>query len=199
MLCGSRYRTDFKEVGHLGNGSFSKVRRRPLPALASPLAVRRRHSAAACVQAPKADLPPLPDGLDGQVLRVLGRLDGCEYAVKRTARRLQSEAARRASLREVQALAAAGPHAHLAGVPPPRIRPGGDAFGGALSAPLSVGATGGAALRRHCGATAQVRYHSAWLEADHLYIQLELCRGSLADLAAQQGAPFTEPMVAEAR
>ena len=151
------------------------------------------------MQAPKADLPPLPDGLDGQVLRVLGRLDGCEYAVKRTARRLQSEAARRASLREVQALAAAGPHAHLAGVPPPRIRPGGDAFGGALSAPLSVGATGGAALRRHCGATAQVRYHSAWLEADHLYIQLELCRGSLADLAAQQGAPFTEPMVAEAR
>ncbi|KAH7430207.1 hypothetical protein KP509_09G088500 [Ceratopteris richardii] len=71
------------------------------------------------------------------VFKVLKRLDGCLYAVKRSHNQLLQDSERRQALTEVQALAVLGLHEHI------------------------------------------VRYHTAWFENDHLYIQMELCDGTL--------------------
>ncbi|MED6206597.1 Mitosis inhibitor protein kinase wee1 [Stylosanthes scabra] len=49
------------------------------------------------------------------VFKVLKRIDGCLYAVKRSARQLRLETERRKALMEVQALAALGSHANIVG------------------------------------------------------------------------------------
>eukprot|EP00873_Tetraselmis_striata_P036344 jgi/Tetstr1/456608/TSEL_043311.t1 len=67
----SRYRADFKEMGLLGSGSFSKV------------------------------------------YRVKHRLDGCEYAVKRTAKELYTASEKTTAIQEIQALAAVGSHPNI--------------------------------------------------------------------------------------
>lgn len=78
-----------------------------------------------------------------KVFHVLHRLDGREYAIKRTIKKMADDSQFRRAIQEVQALAAVGEHANL------------------------------------------IRYYSAWVENDHLYIQLELCeQGSLADKLA---------------
>ncbi len=70
----------------------------------------------ACTSRYRADfkqLRALGRGNFSSVFEVRGRLDGCRYAVKRSARELHTAAQQRAALTEVQALAAAGPHPHL--------------------------------------------------------------------------------------
>lgn len=64
----SRFSEEFKDLGELGRGNYSKV------------------------------------------FKVQGRLDGCQYAVKRSIRQLESNADRRRAAREVQALAVASEH-----------------------------------------------------------------------------------------
>ena len=76
-----------------------------------------------------------------KVFKVIGRLDGAMYAVKRTERKLQGEREKCEALKEVQAMAGLG-----------------------------------------SGCEHIVRYFGAWMEYDHLYIQLELCESSLSSL-----------------
>jgi len=78
------------------------------------------------------DLGCIARGGFSKVHKVIGRLDGCHYALKRTDKKLQTERERNEALREVQVMAS------LTGCPE------------------------------------IVRYHSAWWENDHLYIQMEL-------------------------
>ena len=66
-----------------------------------------------------------------KVFKVIGRLDGAQYAVKRTEKKLQTEREKLEALREVQAMASLGG-----------------------------------------GGEHVVRYFGAWMEYDHLYIQV---------------------------
>jgi wee1-like protein kinase len=84
------------------------------------------------------DLGAIGRGGFSKVIKVIGRLDGCHYAVKRTERKLQSEREKQEALREVHIMATLG------------------------------------------GCQEIVRYHTSWMEYDHLYIQMELCEGSLS-------------------
>ena len=65
------------------------------------------------------------------MFKVIGRLDGAQYAVKRTEKKLQTEREKLEALREVQAMASLGG-----------------------------------------GGEHVVRYFGAWMEYDHLYIQV---------------------------
>ena len=78
------------------------------------------------------------------MFKVIGRLDGAHYAIKRTERKLQSEREKNEALKEVQAMASLG-----------------------------------------SGNDHIVRYFGAWMEYDHLYIQLELCETSLGGIVQQ--------------
>eukprot|EP00898_Chlorokybus_atmophyticus_P008408 jgi/Chlat1/8569/Chrsp82S07955 len=84
------------------------------------------------------ELKELGRGSFGKVMLVRKKIDGCLYAVKRSAKQLLEDSERKLARREVQALAACPCVENL------------------------------------------IRYYSAWYESDHLYIQLELCEGSLA-------------------
>ena len=84
------------------------------------------------------DLGAIGRGGFSKVIKVIGRLDGCQYAVKRTEKKLHSEREKQEALREVHVMAS------LSGCPE------------------------------------IVRYYASWMEYDHLYIQLELCEGSLS-------------------
>ena len=84
------------------------------------------------------DLGAIGRGGFSKVIKVIGRLDGCHYAVKRTERKLQSDREKQEALREVHIMATLG------------------------------------------GCPEIVRYHTSWMEYDHLYIQMELCEGSLS-------------------
>jgi len=89
------------------------------------------------------DLGCIARGGFSKVHRVVGRLDGRRYAVKRTDTKLTTEREKNDALREVHVLASLVTCADV------------------------------------------VRYHSAWWENDHLYIQMELCdRGCAASLVA---------------
>ena len=50
--------------------------------------------------------------------------------------------------------------------------------------------------RTHTNTSIQVRYFNAWEQEDKLYIQMELCKGSLADLRKKQG-PLAEPQLSD--
>ncbi|GLJ11780.1 hypothetical protein SUGI_0176900 [Cryptomeria japonica] len=61
------------------------------------------------------ELKEIGRGNFSRVYKALHRIDGCCYAVKRSARKLQLESAREEALLEVQVLAALGPHKNIVG------------------------------------------------------------------------------------
>eukprot|EP01018_Ginkgo_biloba_P008116 Gb_03881 [translate_table: standard] len=71
-----------------------------------------------CLSRYRADFHELEEigrGNFSRVYKVLKRIDGCCYAVKRTVRQLQQESERKQALMEVQALAALGSHDNVVG------------------------------------------------------------------------------------
>ena len=98
------------------------------------------------------DLGCIARGGFSKVHRVVGRLDGCAYALKRTDRKLTTEREKKEALREVHVMAS-------------------------LVTCKDI-----------------VRYHAAWWENDHLYIQMEVCDGGpvSAYVDAADGARMSE-------
>jgi hypothetical protein len=91
-------------------------------------------------------------GSFGTVYRVRGKLDGINYAIKKSRRRPHNQNERTSQLVEVQALAA-------------------------LSAVQEDDSDQYKATATCC----IVRYYSAWIEDDYLCIQMELCESSASD------------------
>ena len=65
-----------------------------------------------------------------------------------------------------------------------------------LHAPTNTHTHTHACAHTHTNTSIQVRYFNAWEQEDKLYIQMELCKGSLADLRKKQG-PLAEPQLSD--
>jgi len=120
----------------------------------------------------------LGKGSFGTVYKVLSRLDGCMYAIKAAQRKAKGVADLDRMLKEVHACF--------------------DCFARLLFAPVIVTHSAPSFFSLQVYALAAlsdqadtatfhiVRYHQAWMEDDRLYIQTELCTGTLADEIAKQ-------------
>lgn len=141
------------------------------------------------------ELSVLGQGSFCKVYKCRHRLDGCLYAVKRSKQKLLAAGERRAALREVQTLAACGPHPnivayHRSEPSPPSACPSPPVQRAAhpippipRRVPPAVSETARAAPGNSCPTP-----RSAWFEDDMMYIQLEACDASLPAAVEALGA-----------
>jgi hypothetical protein len=127
----------------------------------------------------------LGKGSFGCVYKVLSRLDGCMYAIKTAKRQAKGVADRDRMLKEVRAVCSCQECTRAICVNVLTPLP-------LLSAwHHQVYALAALSDQADTATFHIVRYHQAWMEDDRLYIQTELCSGTLAEEIAV--GPMAEP------